>query len=145
MIAKYSSYTEARAYTWPVLEEQPALESPVGLSPPLTQISSIHFLGYLVYLALNYSRGVSIRIHRREGNAAVEDLEIWLVCQHQVPFAIIRHSLGKTNDRIMVNDGTTLEDGGLADGRCRHEGGCQQWSKSHVAVCLPLVIERLAV
>lgn len=35
MIAKYSSYTEARAYTWPVLEEHPPFESPVGLSPPL--------------------------------------------------------------------------------------------------------------
>lgn len=144
MIAKYSSYTEARAYTWPVLEEQPPFESPVGASPPLQKLS-VSFLGYLAYLALNYSRGVSFRIHRREGNAAIEDLEIWLVCQHQVPFAIVRRGLGKTNNRIMGDDGTTFEDGGLAEGRCHREGGRQQWTKSHFAVSLSLVIERLAV
>lgn len=43
MIAKYSSYTEARAYTWPVLEEHPPFESPVGLSPPLARTMSIIF------------------------------------------------------------------------------------------------------
>lgn len=145
MIAKYSSYTEARAYTWPVLEEQPPFESPVGASPPLTQKLSIAFLAYLACLALDHSRGISIRIHCRERNAAIEDLEIWLVCQHQVPFAVVRRGLGKTNNRIMGDDGTTFEGGWLAEGRCYREGGRQQWTKSHSAVLSSLVSERLAV
>lgn len=50
MIAKYSSYVEARAYTWPVLEEHPPFESPVGLSPPLTKGRSVLLSGFLVNL-----------------------------------------------------------------------------------------------
>lgn len=37
MIAKYSPWVAARAYTWPVEEEQCPFEDPVGFSPPLQE------------------------------------------------------------------------------------------------------------
>lgn len=77
------------------------------------------------HLSLDYSRGIPFRIHRRERNAAIEDLEVWFVRQHQVTFAVVWHCLRKSNNRIVVDDGTTFKCGGVAEGSCAHESGCQ--------------------
>lgn len=68
MIAKYSPWVAARAYTWPVEEEQCTFEDPVGFNPPLQENVSISRI-YCNIISL-YRRGVrtwySLRRQRQE-------------------------------------------------------------------------------
>jgi hypothetical protein len=52
---------------------------------------------------------VTCGVNSREGDAAIEDLEVRLVLQHQCADSARRDSLSKANDRIVIDDCALLD------------------------------------
>jgi len=60
--------------------------------------------------------GVTCGIDGRKGNAAVLNLEVGLIFQHELSYDARWNGLGEANDGIMGDDSTALEvDGGGKD------------------------------
>lgn len=62
---------------------------------------------------------VSRRVNCREGNTSIENLEVWLVLQHQCSYGARRYGLSKAHDCIMVDDCSLLNIGGQRRDACR--------------------------
>jgi hypothetical protein len=88
---------------------------------------------------MSCSPSVSCSINSRERNAAIEDLEVWLVLQHQSADGARRHRLSEPDDRIVVNDSSLLKPSRKCRDTCcscqelDNEGGK---AKMHRADCL---------
>lgn len=106
MIAKYSPWVAARAYTWPVEEEQFPFEEPVGFSPPLQEIMLVCriWCDASLWMEDRVEPGVPFGVNGRERYTAVSDLELGLVLQHQAACNSIGRGLGEPDDCIMRDD-----------------------------------------
>lgn len=66
---------------------------------------------------------VTLRIDGRERNTAIEDLQVRLVLEHELPDEAGRDGLRKAHYLIVVDDIAATE----ADGRCEdNAGGCEE-------------------
>jgi len=71
-------YVAARAYTWPVLEEQPPFEAPEGASPPLENVSILTSKGKY-RLMREYKPSVTGSVYCWKRYTSIRDFEIRFV------------------------------------------------------------------
>ena len=124
MIANALLKLAERAYTWPVLLEQPPFELPVGDSPPLHIRCSV-ICPAVLSSEFVCAPGVTVRVDGRERHAAIDDSEMGLVPEVQLANVRVGHSLGEPDNRVVRDNSAPV------DGRASHITHSRQQRKAY--------------